>query len=130
MVSHHATKAINGHEYNRETADRFLIARRLLVPFGQGDITVEMELPIYLAGKLRQDNWDRVQARLEKYVGIIAPQAALLGVPAIAVETLVSTAARKAIYDEFCSRQAEIGNESWAVPMTLFEDQYPGVKNV
>jgi hypothetical protein len=126
----HSTRAVDGFDYNRETADRALVDRTLRVPAPGGEsVTLEMQLPAYIADKLKSHHWDRITFRLAKFCQLKLPEARLLGVPRELFMALLGAAAKGAIYDEFTGAQIEAGNDAWAVPMVLEGRKYPGVVN-
>jgi|GEM_PF-6977137 len=124
----HPSKAINGLDYNRETADRDLVQRTVCVRTLKRTLRLDVSIPAYIAGKLRSHDWDEIGGKISRFAEEKEMTAELLGIPEHMFQVLCGCAAKRAIYDAFTGQQIAAGNDSWAVPVaSLFPDQYPDV---
>lgn len=125
----HPSKAIDGLDYNRETADRMLMTKTVTVSTCARNWKLEIDLPAYMFLKLRTHDWDTIQLRIAAFAEQKEREAIISGAEPGMVEVLIGVALKKAIYDHFIDAQQRAGNAAWAVPFTVFRDQYPGVRN-
>ena len=129
----HSTRAVDGLDYNRETADRRIVDRLVIVPApalsGFSDFHLELQLPGYVADALKSHDWDAIVSRLMVFCELKLPAARLYGVERDLFMALLAAAAKGAIYDAFTDAQTRAGNDAWAVPMLLQGQHYPGAVN-